>query len=90
MFRLSDKDRRLQVRESGGLSLNTIRGGRLPGVGTGPAGEVRPLYSSAAISSDVTDYLVTALDDAIELLRRARATATSETQADIDDYIGRI
>jgi len=78
------------VQESGRLSLNTIRGRRIPGVGTGPAGEVRPLYTSAATGPEVTHYLVTALDEAIELLRQARATATSEIQADIDSYIGRV
>jgi hypothetical protein len=85
-----DKDRRRQVQESGRLSLNMIRGGRMPGVGTGPGGEVVPLYTSAAVGPDVTHYLVTALDDAIELLRQARATATSEIRAEIDNYIGRV
>lgn len=78
------------MKESGRLSLNTIRGRRIPGVGTGPAGEVRPLYTSAATGPEVTHYLVTALDEAIELLRQARATATSDIQADIDSYIGRV
>jgi hypothetical protein len=78
------------VRESGRLSLDSIRAGRLPGVGTGPAGEVVPLYTSAATGPEVTHYLVSALDGAIELLRRARVTATSEMQADIDNYIGRV
>ncbi len=78
------------MRESERLSLDSIRARRLPGVGTGPAGEVVPLYTSAATSPEVTHYLVTALGGAIELLRRARVTATSEIQADIDDYIGRV
>lgn len=78
------------MRESGRLSLNTIRGRRLPGVGTGPGGEVVPLYTSAATGPEVTHYLVAALDEAIALLQRARTTATSEMQADIDNYIGRV
>jgi hypothetical protein len=85
-----DKDRRPQVRESRGLSLDTIRSRRLPGVGTGPAGEMVPLYTSAATGPEVTHYLVSMLDEAIELLRRARGTATSEMQAEIDNYIERV
>ena len=76
--------------ESGRLSLDSIRAGRLPGAGTGPAAEVVPLYTSAATGPEVTHYLVSALDRAIELLRRARVTATSEMKADIDNYIGRV
>lgn len=78
------------MQKSGRLSLNTIRGRRIPGVGTSPAGEVRPLYTSAGTGPEVTHYLVSALDEAIELLRRARGTATSEMQAEIDDYIERV
>jgi hypothetical protein len=78
------------VQESGRLSLNMIRSKRVPGVGTGPGGEVVPLYTSAAVGPEVTHYLVTALDDAIKLLRQARATATSEIRAEIDNYIGRV
>jgi hypothetical protein len=51
---------------------------------------VVPLYTSAATGPEVTHYLVSALDGAIELLRRARVTATSEMQTDIDNYIGRV
>lgn len=78
------------MQEGGRLSLNTIRSKRLPGVATGPAGEVVPLYTSAAMGPEVTHYLVTALDEAIELLRRARATTTAEMQDAIDSYIGRV
>lgn len=85
-----DKDRRPHVRENSGLSLEAIRGKRLPGVGTGPAGEVVPLYTSAATGPEVTHYLVSALEEAIDLLRRARSTATSEMQAEIENYIGRV
>ncbi len=66
------------MQESGRLSLNMIRSKRVPGVGTGPGREVVPLYTSAAVGPEVTHYLLTALDDAIRLLRQARATATSE------------
>ncbi len=78
------------MRESERLSLNTIRRRRLPGVGTGPGGEMVPLYTSAATGPEVTHYLVSALDEAMELLRRARVTASAEMQADIDNYIGRV
>ena len=59
------------MKERGKLSLEVIRGRGLPGVGTAPGDGPVPLYTSAATGPEVTHYLVTALDEAIGLLRRA-------------------
>jgi hypothetical protein len=77
------------MKEKGELSLENIRARRLPGVGTGPGGSIVPIYTTEATGPEVTQYLVTAVDKAIELLRRARSSAAPELQAEIDGYIER-
>jgi hypothetical protein len=78
------------MKSNGKMSLEKIRHGRLPGVGTGPDGSVVPIYTTEATGPDVTEYLVSALEQPVSLLRRVRVSAEPPMQTEIDDFIGRV
>jgi hypothetical protein len=72
------------------LSLDAIRKGRLPGVGTDSQGKPTSLYTLEATGPEATTYLIGVLDDAIELLRLSRVTASTSVQDEIDSFLGRV
>jgi len=76
--------------EANKLTLDSIRGGRLPGAGTDRNGRIVPLYSTEAIGPEVTHYLVTTLEEAVALLGRARRAVDPELVATINEFIGRV
>jgi hypothetical protein len=72
------------------LSVAGIKTHRLPGVAMGQGGNVGPLYSTDAASSEVTHYLIETLDEAIGLLSEARTGAGPDLRRRIDEFIERV
>lgn len=73
-----------------GLTLGGIRGRRLPGVATGPGGQITPIYSVDACDPEVTHYLIGALDEALALLDEARSAVDPGLRARIDGFKSRV
>jgi hypothetical protein len=87
--RLANTTWRTTMAEANKLTLDSIRGGRLPGAGTDRNGRIVPRYSTEATGPEVTHYLVTTLEEAPALLGRARRAVDPELLATINEFIGR-